>query len=699
MVLFLRTGWVVGSVGLVPALLIVVLAHAITVSTALSVSAVATNMHVRTGGAYYMISRSLGLEIGGAIGVPLFLAQTFSLTLYAFGLAETLRIFWPGLPLQSTAAATVIVVTLLASRGAQFALKLQLPILVAIGLALLSLFLGIGTNPRETISLWMSDDTQVSFWIVFAVFFPAVTGILAGISLSGDLKDPTRSIPRGTMAAVAAGFFVYVAVVIGLGVAGDPTELVSDNLIWFALAAVPWLIFPGLFGAIFSSAVGSILGAPRTFVALVEDGVIPGNPHFWRRSWKGLDLPLVVSALTALAAILLGDLNAVAPVLTMFFLTTYGVINLVAGLEQVSGAPFYRPSIKVPWVVSLLGAVGCVWVMLLIQPLAAVIAVLIELVIYTGLRRRALTASWGDMRYGALMSLARATLLRLRELPVDPRNWRPHILVFSRDPKNEVALIRFSSWLNQRRGVLTVCQLEIGDLEEERAEQIRQKSHEIDEHLAREGIVAFAEVDIAPSFREGVLAIAQANGIAGLTSNTVMLGWAEDAELMAKNLMLVEQLAHIDKTTIICRIAPRRWSAQLQRVDVWWGGLQNNGDMLLLFAHLVSMNPEWAGARIVIKSIATSEMSYERSVLSLNELLDRARIDAETKVFRRPENETIQEIIQRESSDADVVFMGLREPKSGGEADYVSRINELTGDLPTVILVRAAGPFAGQLIQ
>ncbi|MDX1643961.1 MAG: hypothetical protein R3244_06330, partial [Thermoanaerobaculia bacterium] len=439
------------------------------------------------------------------------------------------------------------------------------------------------------------------------------------------------------------------------------------------------------------------LGAPRTFVALVEDRIIPGRRRWWRKRWMGIDLPLLLSAATALAGVALGDLNAVAPVLTMFFLTTYGVVNLVAGLEQLSGAPFYRPSIHVPWIVSLAGALGCLWVMFLIHPIAAIVAVVVEILIYSGMRRRALAAAWGDLRYGALMSLARATLIRLRELPVDPRNWRPHILVFAGDPDKELDLIRFSSWLNQERGILTVCRLVIGELEEQ-AERIPEMMRDIDRRLAEQGIVAFAEVDVASDFRDGVLSICQANGIAGLTSNTVMLGWADDPQRMASNLTLVEKLSLLGKSTIICRIAPRRWTSELKRIDVWWGGLQNNGDMLLLFAHLVSMNPSWADSRIVVKSITTSEMSYEQSVSNLSMLLERARIEAETKVFRRPEEETIQQIIHRESSDADVVFMGLREPAPGTEAELVHRMEDLIGDLPTVILVRAAGPFAGQLI-
>ncbi|MGB5661265.1 MAG: Na-K-Cl cotransporter, partial [Thermoanaerobaculia bacterium] len=430
-VLFLRTGWVVGQVGLGAALAIVVVAHVITVATALSISAIATNMQVGAGGAYFMISRSLGLEIGGAIGIPLFLAQTFSVTLYAFGFAEGVRLFWPDAPLRLIAAAVIVVVSLAAARGAESALKLQLPIMVAIGLALASLLVGSVLKSEGGVSLAEGVSEGEGFWLVFAVFFPAVTGLMAGVSLSGDLKDPKRSIPRGTLAAVLTGFVVYLTVPVVLAAAADTEALSSNTLIWFDIAIVPALVIPGLLGAILSSAVGSILGAPRTLEALVDDGVLSKAAQRTSR-WSGRHhLLSALSTVVALAAVALGDLNAVAPVLTMFFLTTYGVINLVAGLELLSGSPFYRPSIKVPWSVSLVGALGCLWVMFLINELAALVAVSVEILIYLGLRRKAIRASWGDLRYGALMSLARAVLLRLRQLPVAPRNWRPNILVFA----------------------------------------------------------------------------------------------------------------------------------------------------------------------------------------------------------------------------------------------------------------------------
>ncbi len=697
-IMFLRTGWVVGNVGLIPTLAIVVIANSITLATALSVSAVATNMHVGVGGAYYIISRSLGLEFGGAIGVPLFLAQVLSVTLYAFGFAESLRLLWPHLPLVPVAAVTVLAVSLLAGRSAGMALKLQLPILVAIALALISLTTGILTHRMDTIQLWTGAPEGVSFWVVFAVFFPAVTGIMAGVSLSGDLEDPKTAIPRGTIAAVLVGFAVYIAVPILLAATADSATLLDDTLIWFKVSAVPALVFPGLWGAILSSAVGSMLGAPRTLEALAGDRVMPPAIVSEHGGARGPTRAHLLSTGCALAAVALGDLNIVAPVLTMFFLTTYGMINLVAGLEQLTGSPSYRPTIRVPWAVSLAAALACFWVMSLINPLAAVVALVVEVAIYLALQRRAVSASWGDMRYGTLMSLARATMLKLRELPVAPRNWRPHILVFAGDLDKRIDLVRFAAWLNQDRGLLTVCHLELGDVEE-LAPDLDRQATAMQRRLDDEGLIAFAEAHVVQAFESGVVAVAQAHGIAGITSNTIMLGWSEKPERRVSALRIMRRASLLGRSTVICRIAPRSWAARPRRIDVWWGGLQHNGDMLLLFAHLLSLNPEWRAARIAVKSIASERYPSHWSEERLRELLLRSRIDAVPQVFEPAPEQQPRDVIHAQSRDADLVLLGLREPDPGGEEAYAERLNELVGNLPTVILVRAGGSFAGQLLD
>ena len=697
-ILYLRTGWVVGSVGLVQALAIVVIANAVTFVSALSISAIATNMKVGAGGGYYIISRSLGIEVGAAIGIPLYLAMTLSVTLYAFGLAESMGVVWDNVPQRPVAAVTVLVVALLAAKGAGVALKLQLPIMAGIVLSLVALIAGAAGSSTDTVSLLGNAGGGADFWTVFAVFFPAVTGIMAGVSLSGDLRRPSRAIPRGTIAAVLTGFVVYMIVPVVLAASATPEELVSNNLIWFDIAGSwSFLVLWGLWGAIFASAVGSILAAPRTLEAMVDDRVLP-TPLGGRLSFiDGPGVPLLVSTGLALIAVALGDLDAIAPLLTMFFLTTYGTVNLVAGIEQLSGDPSYRPTFRIPWWVSLSAAVACFYVMFLINPIALVIAVLFEFGVYVFMRRRAMTAPWGDLRRGAMMSLVRSTVIRLSKMPADPRNWRPNILLFAGDLDREPDLARFAGWLVQDRGILTVSKLVLGPIRElssQRAEMV----DAIAEQLQALDVVGFPEVDIVDDFEHGAVSIAQSNGIAGIDSNTVMFGWADGPQRQAEILRVIERLSYLGKSAVICRAVPRGWNDGPRQIHVWWGGLKQNGDMLVLFAHLLSLNPTWRNAHIVINSIATSEMVYEVNKELLEKLTSAARIDATINVILKPEDVAVADVIYKGSRNADVVLLGLRGTEPGEEAAYTRRMAMLVDGLPTVLFVRNAGEFRGQLL-
>jgi amino acid transporter len=696
-ILYLRSGWVVGNAGLGGAVLIVVIANGVTFLTALSVAAVATNMRVGAGGAYFMISRSLGVEIGAAIGIPLFLAQAFSVTLYAFGLAESLQLIWPDVPQRPVATITILVVALLATRGAGLALKLQLPIMAGIVLSLGALAYGVFTNGGGSAGS-VSPAEAIGFWEVFAVFFPAVTGIMAGVSLSGDLEEPAKSIPWGTLTAVVVGFVVYLAVVVGLGLSADRDTLISDNLIWFTLAGgASILIFPGIWGAIFSSAVGSVLGAPRTLQAMVDDRILPA---FLGRSIgriEGPGVPLLASLAVALGAVALGDLNAVAPALTMFFLTTYGVVNLVAGVERLAGDPSFRPTWNVHWAASLAGAFGCFWVMYLINPGALFIAIAVEFGVYLIMRRRALVAPWGDLRRGALTSLVRSSILQLQRLPRDPRNWRPNILLFAGSVPKRRSLVEFANWLVQDRGILTVVDLMVGDTTD-LSKEATQRTADLTAEIDSFGVQAFAEVDVVQDFEVGAITVAQANGLAGIETNTAMFGWSDKVERRESTLAIIESLAHVGISSVICRPGPLQAARRRRQIHVWWGGLQHNGDMLVLFAHLLSLNPEWRNADIRIKSVATTEMMLRRNEALLTRVVSNARISAQTEVMLKPADRSIQQLMCEQSSDADAVFLGLRSVTAGGETEYAKRIDDLLAELPTVMLIRSSGEFRGRLL-
>lgn len=699
-IMYLRFGWVVGQVGLWQALLIVVLANGITFITALSFSAIATNTRVGVGGAYFMISRSLGPEIGGAIGIPLFFSQVLSVTLYAFGLAESLRFVWPAIPVPAAAFCIILLVGALAFRGAGAALRLQVPILLLIALSLLALAGGVYWSDGAGRQMAHGSFGEFGFWAVFAVFFPAVTGIMAGLSLSGDLADPRRSIPRGTVLATLTGFAVYLLVPVLLYLGADAEALRGDSLVWTRIALFgPWLVLPGLWGAIFSSAVGSILGAPRTLQALAMDRLAPRCLATAEPAAEPV-AGLLAALAMALIAVFLGDLNTVAEVVTLFFLSVYGTVNLVAALEHLSGNPSWRPEVKTPWWLCLAGAASCLGVMLLINPLASLVAVLVIFALWLLLRRRERREAWGDVRRDLFEATIRWALVHLGRRPMTARNWRPHVLVFVSNIDRRLPLVRYGAWFSQGRGVVTVCELVVGDLLRLELD-IPERARHMNEVLRKAGITAFGEVDVTDNIEQGLMAVAQANGIGDMGSNTILLGWPDDPQRLIHFLRVIRPLSRLSRSLLLGRVEPLPPlnEGRPRTIHVWWGGLQRNGDLMLLLAYLLSRNPEWLNARIRIMSVASNRMAADQTERLLAKLIPEVRIAAEVEVMVKPEDQSVTQMIHARSADADLVILGLAMPAEGQEEDYAERITELAAGLRSFFFVHNGSLFIGELVS
>ena len=700
-IMYLRVGWLVGNMGLLLTLSIVVLANLVTLTTTLSFSSIATNRRIGIGGAYNIISRNLGLEIGGAIGLPLFLSQAFSVTLYAFGLAESIRFIWPGVPVVQAAFVIVLGIGLLASRGSAIALKVQLPLLALVALSLAALIVGSTFNPVSDLPPVAQSTGEVEYWVAFAVFFPAVTGVMAGLGLSGDLRDPKASIPRGSIAAVLIGFVVYLTIPIVLHFGADAQVLRDDPMVWARVAPLgAWLILPALWGAIFSSAVGSVLGAPRTLQALALDHLAPKQLARTMGPEQEPILGLVVTMVIALAACLLGDLNAVAPIVTMFFLTVYGTVNLVAAFASLSGEISWRPTLRIPWIASLTAGIGCIVAMFLINPLAAVAALSLELIVWFILARKERTTAWGDARRGLYEALIQWALVRISAHPMTARSWRPHILIFVKKIERSLDLVHYGRWFAQGRGIVTICELVEADSASEGFDTLTRRQ-EMESFLKKEAVIAFAETDVVSNIEDGLVSVAQANGMGGLNSNTLLMGWPSEQRELERALRSLRSFSQLGKSLILGRIDTSRMpvAPQDREIHVWWGGLQRNGDLMLLLAYLLSRNAEWRGAQLVVTSLASSELMRAKTQNHLDELLPELRIKARSEVLMKPDNMTVREVIFAQSRNADVTFLGLPVPEEGGEAEAAQRMASMAEGLSTVFFVNNSSPFGGELVE
>ncbi|HBP16717.1 MAG TPA: Na-K-Cl cotransporter [Planctomycetes bacterium] len=440
-IMYLRLGWTVGNAGLLGALLIVILAHVITVTTGLAVSSISTNIRVGAGGAFAIIAQSLGLEAGGSIGVPLYLAQTVSTALYLLAFAEGWQRIYPehSLALVSLVGFVILaIVTLISTRAAARAQILILGVvafsLVSIGLGCLPDAAGAG-GLSHTPQLWGRFESA-SFWETFAVFFPAVTGIMAGISLSGNLEDPRRSIPIGTLSAIAVTLVIYLLLAYWLSRVATPEELQGNMTVMVDRARWDWAVLAGLLGATFSSALGSVVAAPRVVQALATNELLPFSDYLAKEDRQGEPRgAMLITALVAFGTLVIaligGGLNFVAPLITMFFLLTYAMLNLVVLVEQTLEMVSFRPTFRIPRLVPLVGLLSCVGVMFFVNPAFSLVSVVLSLLIYGFLLRRKLpTTGTGDVRSGLFLSMARWAAEQVDRIPAAPeRTWSPSVVV------------------------------------------------------------------------------------------------------------------------------------------------------------------------------------------------------------------------------------------------------------------------------
>ena len=435
-IMFLRFGQVVGNAGMQYAVQIVLLASALTFLTAISLSAIVTNTQVKGGGAYYLISRSLGIEFGGAVGLVFYVAQAIAVAMYVVGFSEAFLDAFGGLGASTAVVGTIVNLMVFASVyiGAGWTISIQYGILAALCLSLASF--GLGAVPQWSVTNleanWSPNFAPgENFFTMFALFFPAATGVMAGANMSGDLRNPARAIPLGTLAAIGATTLVYLGLAFLLGGIRSSDELIADNLVMKRSALFPALVTLGIFAATLSSALTSMMGAPRILQALARDDVVKAARVFGCGSGPN-DEPrraILLTFAVSQAAVLLGDLNAIAPIITMAFMITYGLINLATFYEWTTRNPSFRPRFRFShWSASLLGAVGCLVVMVLVSPLWALASVLVVVLLYRYIARRELRARWGDVRGGVAFERARRNLLALEDESYHPKNWRPNIL-------------------------------------------------------------------------------------------------------------------------------------------------------------------------------------------------------------------------------------------------------------------------------
>ena len=634
LVMYLRQGWVVGNAGLLGALLVLLLTFAITGATALSFSAITTNIRIGAGGAFALVAQSLGLEAGGAIGIPLFLAQAISVAFYMVGFAEGWLFLYPEHPRPLVLLAVYAVGFGLSLFSERLALRMQSVVMVGVGVALASMWAGLFTAPTLHVPELWGGFQDADFWGLFAVYFPAGTGIMVGASLSGKLREPRRAIPRGILGAWAVALSIYTVMMLWYAAIAAPGELRGDALVAIHRAAFAPGVLIGLMSSCLSAMIGSLVAAPNVLAALASHRLVPFHARLARQSGSGTARAAVlVTAGIVAATLVLGSLNRVAGLITMFFLITYATINVVVLIEQTLDLISFRPTLQIPRWVPLFGAGASIFAMIVTNPAFGLVALALVIAVYALLSRRHLETPWETVRSGLVTAIA-DWVAKAAQRQTGPlyRAWKPDILapiVDREDLPAELALLRA---LLRPRGSLQVLGIGEGG-----AADPPPRLRGLLDQMRREGLLARYAAISAPDLVAGATAGAAVLAGAFWRPNILFLHGAGRTQDEVQRLL---DLSRARDTGFALLLAHARAGLRGEKViNLWirdqspnWRlGLQlANLDLAILLGHQLRRN--WGG-RLRLLSAVTDPANLPAARHYLRRMIEEARLPAVTEIW------------------------------------------------------------------
>ncbi len=682
-ILFLRFGFAVGTVGFWGVILIILLGHLVTVPTAMAISEIATNKRVEGGGEYFIMSRSFGLNIGATIGIALFFSQAISVAFYVIAFTEAFEFFFNytyqqlgiQLPRQviSIPAMTLLAV-LIIQKGANLGVKALYFVCAVLFVSLVMFFLGSTPHAESSgFSLANAELRNMSdFFVVFAIIFPAFTGMTAGVGLSGDLKRPGRAIPVGTLLATFGGLIVYVFIVYKLALSAPVDDLLEHQLIMAKIAVGGAFVIPlGLAASTISSALGSVMVAPRTLQALAMDDAFPSKRL---NNWlaKGTikeneprNASLVTVAI-AMVFVAMGDVNAVATIISMFFMVTYGSLCLISFLNHFGASPSYRPSFRSKWYISLTGFLAAIWIMFKINTPYALIALVLMTLMYLYIshyhRDRSGLAS---LFTNALFQLNRnlQILLQHKKLKRFDKEWRPSAICISKDSFERDTAFKLLNWISHRYGFGTYLHRIKGYFSKSTYQQAQEELALLVKKFRATKNHVYVDTLISPSYTSAIAQAIQIPGIAGMENNMVVFEYDKDNPYNLPEI--IDNFALVNSGDFdICILASSSKPINTKNgIHVWINTLDaENANLMILLSYIIAGHPDWKKKRLRIFVICKPE-NLERTEANMTELLQTGRLPITRKnieIIMQSPDVSSRSLINQKSKDAGLTLIGIR---------------------------------------
>ncbi|MFK5982146.1 MAG: amino acid permease [Flavobacteriaceae bacterium] len=693
-IMYLRMGWVVGNAGLAGSIMIIVLAHVISVSTGLSVSSISTDKKVGPGGIYYILSRSMGIPIGGAIGIALYVGTALSIALYLIGFAESFNSYLGfetdinGLRISGSIA--LLILTAIALISTSFALKTQLIILIAIVVSLFSIFIGTSDYVPEIVEN-IAQPRAIPMEVLFAVFFPAVTGFTAGIAMSGDLDNPKKSIPNGTITAIAVGFVVYIILAVFLYFKIDAEVLKSDYNILMKIALFAPAVVAGIWGATLSSALGGILGGPRILQAMSIDKI---TPKFFGKGKGKNDEPvnaLLMVFVIAQLGVLIGELDVIARIVSMFYLSAYGFINLSFFLESWAN-PDFQPTFKIKRWIGLLGFMACFGVMFKLDALAMFASIAIILGIYIWLQHKQIVLMSGDVWLSVWKKIVANGLQKIESKPTETSNqWNPNIILFSGESEHRAYLVELGKTLAGRAGIVTNFKLIL----DKKNTTPLPKSNQIVKEEYFEKIGVFARQIKVNNIYKGIEDIASIFGFSGVDPNTIMMGWLKGLENSEEYSTMTQKLLYLDYNLLYLDFDRKKKFGNYKTIDLWWRETDSkNAEMMLNIARFIIQSPKWSKTTIRVLFVNNSNIESDIIENNILNLVEDIRVKVEIKIINNAVEQTpFYKLIGKYSEYTDLTLLGIPNFNIKKQAQFVTKTNQLFETIGSTLMVKASDNF------
>lgn len=679
-ILFLRFGYAVGTLGFWGVALIILLGHLVTIPTALALSEIATNKRVEGGGEYFIISRSFGLNIGATIGVALFLSQAISIAFYVIAFTEAFTFLFDYLknshgiylPRQVISIPVMLGLSwMILKKGADLGVKAQYGVIIVLALALILFFTGSTEYASESgFSLFNAEMRNMeSFFIVFAIMFPAFTGMTAGVGLSGDLKDPSKSIPLGTIAATVIGLVIYFFVAFKLALSASPEDLLADQLIMGKIAHLGIVVIPlGLAASTISSALGSVMVAPRTLQALANDQSFPlMKINQWLGKSREQDgEPYNASLLTCIIALVfvaLGDVDAVARIISMFFMVTYGSLCLISFLHHFGSSPSYRPSFKSHWILSLIGFITAVWVMFKIDAFYSFFAIIVMTVLYLYINyfhknRKGLASIFANAIFQVNRNLQ--IYLQQNQMSRNDTEWRPSAICISKSSFDRDNAFKLLNWIAYKYGFGTYLHRIEGYYSRGTNEQSRLELEKLLKNIERNNYV-YIDTIVSPSYTAAVSQAIQIPGIAGMDNNMLIFEYDKEKPDELNEIVDNFSLVNAGDFDVCIMGASRRPFIYKNGIHVWIKATdEDNTNLMILLSFIILGHPDWKRGNIKIFELCRQhEVDEVRQRLNNLLMLGRLPINPHNiEIIVQEEDVSAKSIINQYSADAGLTILG-----------------------------------------